>query len=98
MHTLSLALQERTPARMPPTASRRMPERAARSARKPVLDSPSASSGEEASDDEEGSGDEGLPLAENMTPSTRRPCKVPRQSAERDVSAVCQALQENHIS
>ncbi|KAL4426507.1 hypothetical protein ABPG77_008365 [Micractinium sp. CCAP 211/92] len=96
--------EERTPARVPPTASRRMPERAARSARKPVVDPPSSSSSSEGDQDddsegeEESSEDEGLPLAENMTPSTRRPRKVPRQSADRDVSAVCQALQENRIS
>lgn len=79
-----------------------MPERAARSARKPVVDSPSSASSagddEDGSEEEESSEEEGLPLAENMTPSTRRPRKVPRQSADKDVSAVCQALQENRIS
>lgn len=99
--------QERTPARVPPTASRRMPDRAARSARKPVVDATTSSSdeeaeesdGEEAAQDSEGEeGDDGLsPLAENVSPAVRRPSKARRQSSD-SVSALRQALQENRIS
>ena len=101
-------LQERTPARVPPTASRRMPDRAARSARKPVVDAATSSSdeeeeseGEEAaqdSEEEEEEADDGLsPLAENVSPAVRRPSKARRQSSD-SVSALRQALQENRIS
>ena len=96
-----------TPARVPPTASRRLPDRAARSARKPVVDAASSASddSEEEGAEEEGSDaeneveeDDSLsPLVENASPAVRRPSKARRQSAD-SVSALRQALQENRIS
>jgi hypothetical protein len=106
-----LQFAEGTPARAPPTASRRLPDRAARSARKPVVDA--ASSASDDSEDEEGAEEEEQegsdaeneeqehdslsPLAENASPAVRRPSKARRQSAD-SVSALRQALQENRIS
>ena len=91
---------EHTPARVPPTASRRMPDRAARSARKPLVEAATSSSSEE-EEEEESEGEEGddgvSPLAENQSPAVRRPSKARRQSSD-SVSALRQALQENRIS
>lgn len=82
---------------MPPTASRRMPDRAARSTRKPVVEADTSSSSEE-EEESEGEDDDGVsPLAENMSPAVRRPSKARRQSTD-SVSALRQALQENRIS
>ena len=98
------AMQERTPARVPVTASRRLPDRAARSARKPVVEAPSSSDEDEESEEEaesEGEGEEEedgvAPLGENASPAVRRPSKARRQSSD-SVSALRQALQENRIS
>ena len=92
---------------MPPTASRRMPDRAARSARKPLVEAATSSSDEEEEQDSEGEqqdseeeeeGEDALsPLAENLSPAVRRPSKARRQSSD-SVSALRQALQENRIS
>ena len=90
--------QERTPARVPPTASRRLPDRAARSARKPLVEAATSSSDDEEEEDSEEEGEDALsPLAENLSPAVRRPSKARRQSSD-SVSALRQALQENRIS
>ncbi len=92
---------------MPPTASRRLPDRAARSARKPLVEAATSSSDEEESEDEaaqdseeeeEEEGEDALsPLAENLSPAVRRPSKARRQSSD-SMLALRQALQENRIS
>lgn len=83
-----------------------MPDRAARSARKPLVEAATSSSdeeeeseGEAAQDSEEEQEEEDAlsPLAENMSPAVRRPAKARRQSSD-SVSALRQALQENRIS
>lgn len=90
------ALQAHTPARVPATASRRLPDRAARSARKPVVDAATSSS-ESEEEEEVAEGDDALsPLGENQSPAVRRPSKARRQSSD-SVSALRQALQENKI-
>ncbi|PSC71431.1 condensin complex subunit 3 [Micractinium conductrix] len=87
---------DHTPARVPPTASRRMPERAARSARKPLVEAASSSSEEEEESDGEEEDDGLSPLAENQSPAVRRPNKARRLSTD-SVSALRQALQENRL-
>ena len=91
---------------MPPTASRRLPDRAARSARKPLVEAATSSSDEEESEDEaaqdseeeEEEGEDALsPLAENLSPAVRRPSKARRQSSD-SMLALRHALQENRIS
>lgn len=84
-----------TPARVPPTGSRRQPERAARSARKPLAEPATPSSDDEEEESEE-EGDDLSPLAEN-SPAVVRPTKARRCSSD-SVSALRQALQENRIS
>lgn len=91
---------EHTPARVPATASRRQPDRGARSARKPLAEasSPSDSSeGDSEGSEEEEEGEDGVsPLAEN-SPAVVRPPKARRCSSD-SVSALRHALQENRIS
>jgi hypothetical protein len=91
---------EHTPARVPPTASRRQPERAARSTRKPLVEPPSPSSSDDGSSDEsadsEAEGDALSPLVENSPAVVRAP-KARRCSSD-SVSALRAALQENRIS
>lgn len=75
-----------------------MPDRAARSARKPLVEAATSSSDDEEEEDSEEEGEDALsPLAENLSPVVRRPSKARRQSSD-SMLALRQALQENRIS